>query len=130
MGLGTNGTSNMCGNKSVSPNCIWLKYICHSMALCCETAFDEQPGNLEFLMREIPKRFKRISLRRDDYEYLFSTMNGGESTGAPITMVSNTRWLVRRECLFRILTNWYELNAYFQCIQETKRENRYLDRML
>nr|XP_047144818.1 SCAN domain-containing protein 3-like [Hydra vulgaris] len=107
IGFATDGASNMtgCNNsvwtkiKEVSPNCVQLKCICHSLALCIEHAVSKLPSNIAFLLSEIPHWFCNSSLRREDYIDLFNVINAAtESETAryaplPFEKSSFTRWL-------------------------------------
>lgn len=45
--------------KDVSPNCLLMKCVCHSLALCVEHAFQTMPSNLGVLLKEFPKWFSK-----------------------------------------------------------------------
>ena len=63
IGYASDGASVMVGKhnsvwsriKEASPNCIVIKCICHSLALCIKRAFDKMPANLGFMLTESPK---------------------------------------------------------------------------
>nr|XP_047132553.1 SCAN domain-containing protein 3-like [Hydra vulgaris] len=109
IGFATDGASNMtgCNNsvwtriKEVSPNCVQLKCICHSLALCIEHPVSKLPSNIAFLLSEIPHWFCNSSLRRENYIDLFNVINAAtESETAryaplPFEKSSFTRWLAR-----------------------------------
>ena len=109
--------------KDVSPNCVQLKCICHSLALCIENAVSKLPSNIAFLLSEIPHWFRNSSLRRENYIDLFNVINAAtESETAryaplPFEKSSFTRWLARGKVMFNILMNWEELKAYFICAE-------------
>ena len=83
IGIGVDGASVMVGNnnsvwtrvKEALPDCIQLRCICHSLALCIQTAFSELPLSLGFLLKSVPKWFAKSSLRRDAYRQIFATFN-------------------------------------------------------
>ena len=58
IGFATDGASNMVGCndsvwsrlKAVSPFCVQLKCICHSLALCIQYAVSKLPSNIGFLL--------------------------------------------------------------------------------
>lgn len=62
-GFASDGASVMTGVKNSvwtriqqeSPDCVQVKYICHSLALCVQHAFEKLPSSLGFLVSEIPK---------------------------------------------------------------------------
>ena len=63
LGFACDGASVMLGShnsvwtrlQAVSPNCVLIKCICHSLALCVQHAMNELPPNINFLLSEIPK---------------------------------------------------------------------------
>lgn len=126
IGFSSDGASNMTGEnnslwsrlRSQSPNCIKIQCTCHSLALCIQKGFEKLPSNLGFMLQEIPKWFRKSSLRRENYKMLFETMNtGDERPGTPLPFLglSLTRWLVRGKVIYNTLVNWMELKAYFHC---------------
>jgi len=62
IGFATDGASNMvgCNNsvwsrvRAVSPFCMQLKCICHSLVMCIQYAVSKLPSNIVFLLSEIP----------------------------------------------------------------------------
>jgi hypothetical protein len=78
------------------------------------------PSSIGFLLSEIPSFFSRSSLRREEFQKLFETMdpdNERSGTPSPFQKFSTTRWLVRAKCLYNLLMNWHELKAYFSCAE-------------
>ena len=67
IGYASDGASVMVGEhdslwsriKEASPNCILIKCICHSLALCIKHAFENMPANVGFMLCEIPKWFSK-----------------------------------------------------------------------
>ena len=121
VGFGSDGASVMVGEHdsvwsrivAVAPNCIKIKCICHSLALCVKHAFEKLPSSLGFLLAEIPKWFSKSTVRREDFKMLYNVMNPDDDQKAPFAKYSTTRWLVRGKVIFRILMNWEELKIYF-----------------
>ncbi|KAK3880383.1 hypothetical protein Pcinc_015149 [Petrolisthes cinctipes] len=122
----SDGASNMTGEnnslwsrvKQESPHCIKMGCTCHSLALCIQKGFEKLPSSLGFMLLEIPKWFRKSSLKHESYKMLFETMNMGEEragTPLPFMSLSATRWLVRGKVIYNILVNWMELKTYFQC---------------
>eukprot|EP00794_Sanderia_malayensis_P010657 gene10657-biopygen8526 len=82
-GFASDGASTMVGEwnsvwsriRESSPNCIRMKCICHSLALCVQHAFEKMPSNLGFLLKEIPKWFSKSILRREAFHQLIDVMN-------------------------------------------------------
>ena len=106
--------------KEVSPGCVQLKCVCHSLALIMEHAFTCIPSTIGFLLTEIPAHFSMSSLKRDEFMQLFFTMNPDhQGFPTPLEKFCKTRWLVRGKILYNILVNWEELLAYFQLIMDT-----------
>ncbi|XP_050724635.1 uncharacterized protein LOC127002594 [Eriocheir sinensis] len=129
IGYASDGASVMTGtHNSVwsriheeSPNCVQMKCICHSLALCVQAAFKKLPASLGFLLAEIPKWFSKSAIRREAFSTLFSIMDPCEErkgTPLPFQQASVTRWLVRGKVMNNILFNWEELKAYFMCAEK------------
>lgn len=83
IGVSSDGASNMTGEnnslwsrvKQESPHCIKMGCPCHTLALCIQKGFDKLPSSLGFMLLEIPKWFRKSSLKRESYKMLFETMN-------------------------------------------------------
>ena len=67
LGFAIDGASVTVGNNNSvwtrileeSPNCVQMKSICHSLALCVQHSFNKLPSNLGFLLSEITKWFSK-----------------------------------------------------------------------
>ena len=67
IGYGCDGASVMVGEHnsvwsricSVAPNCIQVKCICHSLALCVKHAFDKIPSRLGLLLSVVVKKYSK-----------------------------------------------------------------------
>lgn len=141
-GFASDGASVMTGVKNSvwtriqqeSPDCVQVKCICHSLALCVQHAFEKLPSSLGFLVSEIPKWFSKSTIRRAAYTHLFSIMDPNEDrkgTSLPFQQASLTRWLVRGKIMYNILMNWEELKAYFMCAEQASgADARYKARIL
>ena len=69
--------------KVVSPSCVQMKCICHSLALC-EEAFRKLPSHISHLPSEVPWWFCNSVLRRDAFHQLFKVMDPNEErNGTP-----------------------------------------------
>lgn len=139
VGYASDGASVMVGEHdsvwtriaAVSPQCIKMTCICHSLSLCVMHAFEKLPSSLGFLLAEVPKWFSKSSVRREAYKELFEVMCPDECRKAPFEKYSTTRWLVRGKVIYRILVNWNELKAYFLVAQPASTQAaRYKARLL
>eukprot|EP00794_Sanderia_malayensis_P000016 gene16-606_t len=133
-GLECDGASVMIGEhnsvwsrmKTAAPNCIWVKCICHSSALCVKYAFEKLPSSLGYLLAEITKWFSKRSLRRDAFQTLFSLMNPDDERKrmpSPFEKYSKTRWLMRGKVIYNCLVNWEELKAYFAAAEHASSQD-------
>ena len=126
VGFSSDGANNVCGTynsvlsrlKQTSPGVIFVKCTCHSLALCAEYAFKKLPSNLEYMLGEVARWFKCSTLRRDEFEQIFTVMNDEYVQPSKFITPSTTRWLVKGKCIFSILTQWDELTAYFSVIND------------
>ena len=133
VGYGSDGALNMIGEhnsfwsriKEMSPCCIQMRCICHSLSLCIQNAFEKLPPNLGFLLKEVPKWFSKSKIRREAFKDLFDVMNPDQrhGTALPFTKYCETRWLVRGKVMYNILVNWEELKAYFLAAEPTSSQN-------
>lgn len=143
IGYASDGASAMVGEhdsvwsriKAASPNCILIKCICHSLALCIKHAFERMPANLGFMLTEIPKWFSKSKVRRDAYKQLFKTFEGcdveSSSIPLPFQKCNQTRWLVRGKVIYNILVNWEILKMYFSLAEsEVEAKFRYKARLI
>ena len=105
VGFASDGASAMVGEhdsvwsrmKIAAPNCILMKCICHSLALCIKHAFEQMPSHLGFMLSEIPKWFSKSILRREAYSKLLEIINENSESASmprPFQKMSQTRWLV------------------------------------
>ena len=62
-------------NREASPQCVQMRCVCHSLALCIQHAFGKLPVHVGYLISEIPIWFINSSLRRDAFVNLFKVMN-------------------------------------------------------
>ena len=99
IGYGSDGASTMVGKnnsvwtrlKSVSPFCVQMRCICHSMALCIEHAASKLPSNVGFVLSEIPHWFCNSGLRSESFKLLYSVMNQ-EASQNPTPRPRRGRW--------------------------------------
>ena len=137
--FGSDGVAVMVGEHdsvwtrilTVSPQCVQLKCICHSLALCVKHAFEKLPSSLGFLLAEIPKWFSKSTIRREDFKTLYDTMNPDDDEKPPFERHSTTRWPVRGKLIFNILVNWEELKVYFMTAETSSTQAaRYKARLI
>jgi len=126
IGYSSDGANNVAGQnnsvwsriKEASPNAVQLKCTCHSLALCVEHAFEEIPGNISVMLADVPAHFSRSSLRREAYIDLFTVMNDDKPGSSVFTKFCATRWLAKGPVMYNILTQWSELTAYFDVMEQ------------
>ena len=124
--------------KSVSPFCVQMRCICHSMTLCIEHAASKLPSNVGLLLSEIPHWFYNSDLRRESFKLLYSVMNQetdhepARTAPLPFGKTLATRWLVRGKVMFNILMNWEELKVYFSSFENSRERSdvRYKARLI
>ena len=74
-GFASDGAANVAGQnnsvwtrvKEASPDCVQIRCICHSLALCMQHAFEVIPSSIAFLLQEVPGHFAHSTLRRAEY---------------------------------------------------------------
>ena len=74
IGFSSDGAATMVGKKNsvwtrikeVSPNCVQMKCICHSLALCIQYAFEKLPSSLGFIITEIPLWLTNTKILNED----------------------------------------------------------------
>ena len=121
--------------KQESPNCILIKCVCHSLALCIKYAFEKMPAHLGYMLNEIPKWFSKSGVRRDAYKELFETFEGctveDSTIPLPFPKCNQTRWLVRGKVIYNILVNWEILQTYFTLAEsEVDAKSRFKARII
>lgn len=128
IGYARDGASVMVGeHDSVWTRIVKLTCICHSLSLCVQHALEKLPSSLGFLLAEIPKWFSRSTIRREAYNSLYEVMSPDDDQVPQFEKYSATRWLVRGKLIFRVLTNWNELQAYFTVAQPASTQNAATD---
>ena len=80
------------------------------------------------MLAEVARWFKCSTLRREDFQQVFSAMNDEYVHPSKFITPSTSRWLVKGKCIFYILSQWHELKAYFSVIGD--KENNYHARVL
>lgn len=105
--------------KSVVPDLVVLKCICHSLHLCAENACKELPRQLEFFVREIYNYFSHSPKRIAEYKKLYFALT--DKNPRKISKLSGTRWLARHDAIPSILNQWSELYEFFK---KTKKDDK------
>lgn len=148
IGIGTDGASVMMGKhnsvytrlKSVQPDLILIKCVCHSLHLAASKAVETMPTNLEFLLSETYSWFSRSAKRRLNFERVLYlsvlicnknkcyTLNSFKiykllvgSNPKKFVSPSDTRWLSRYQCICIVLDAWDSLKVHFQQAKESER---------
>lgn len=127
IGIGVDGANAMVGcNHSVAtilrekiPNLVVIRCICHSLHLAASHASEVLPRQLDFMVRETFKWFKRSTKRQIDYRDLYKCL----TNQIPLKIINpaETRWLSRSKCIDRILSEWDELKLHFQLAKDKER---------
>ena len=134
VGFGSDGEAKMVGVhnglwskiREEAPNCVLVRCICHSLALCVQHAFKKVPSNIGFMLSEIPNWFSKSTIRRNEFISLFNIMNPEkerQGTPTPFYQFAQTRWLCRGKVISSILANWEELKAYFSGAEAMSDQN-------
>lgn len=126
IGLGTDGANNLCGKhhsvytilKQQCPSLQLVKFIAHSLHLCCSKAATVLPSSLDFLSKEVYNWFSKSTIRRAAYKKIFDLININENNAVhhKFVQLSDTRWLARANVLRVILEQWTEIKGYFSTI--------------
>jgi len=143
IGFAKVGASNMveCNNSvcsRLSPFCVPLKCICHSLALCIQYTVSKLPSNIGFLLSEIPKWLRHSELRREAYKELFRVMNTAtefepnRTDPLPFEKPSFMLWLVRGKVMFNSLMKWEGLKTYFTSAElaQSQFDTKFKERLL
>lgn len=120
IGVGVDGASVMVGIhhsfatilKTVVPDVVIIKCVCHSLHLCAEYACKEIPSCLEFFIREICNYFSHSPKRKYEYTKLYSLLY--DTNPKKIAKLAGTRWLSREKAVSTILEQWDELFNFFK----------------
>ncbi|XP_030761049.1 uncharacterized protein LOC115886123 isoform X2 [Sitophilus oryzae] len=132
LGIGTDGASNMCGiNNSLYTQLktkfgleklVLVKCICHSLNLCSSKAAEIFADDIDFLLKETYNWFKNSTLRISKYKDIFNLINiNTENKFSRLTQLSTTRWLSRYRAVDKILSQYLELQTFFDIHAEKER---------
>lgn len=119
LGLGVDGASVNVGVnhsvttilRSINPDLVVIKCICHSLHLAAEEACKVLPRHLDFMIRETHSWFSVSTKRQIEYAAVYRTLKG--KVPKKIAKLSNTRWLVRLQAVDAILDQWDALQLHF-----------------
>lgn len=130
IGVGTDGASNICAehnslytflkNRLELNNLVLVKCICHSLHLCSSKASEVFSDEIDFLLKETYNWFKNSSLRVSKYKKIYDLINVGKKF-AKLTRLSATRWLSRYQAVEKILSQYLELETFFNINADKER---------
>lgn len=121
IGLGTDNAAVMTGvNNGVhkkltemwSHPIVLVRCICHSIVLAVNSACEELPRTLEFLIRETYNWFSHSSNRQIAYQKVYESIY--DETPLKITKICDTRWLSIYTAVERIVSQWEALCKHFE----------------
>lgn len=93
------------------PHVFVLGCVCHSFALCANTASKHLPSWLEAFIKNICFYFLRSSERNSQFQLLQEVVH---TERHKILKLCETRWLSREAVIERILEQWDDLHLFFQ----------------
>ncbi|XP_031338145.1 uncharacterized protein LOC116167034 isoform X2 [Photinus pyralis] len=130
LGIGTDGANNMCGEhnslytllkKNLNlNNLVLVKCICHSLHLCTSKASEVFSDEIDFLLRETYSWFRHSALRLSKYKEIYSLINL-DSKFTKFVQLSSTRWLSRYKAVQKILSQYLELETFFNIHADKER---------
>jgi hypothetical protein len=85
------------------------------------------PRSLEFLIAETHNWFSKLSVRQQQYSYLYKALND-DTTPLKIPSDCKTRWLSIQPAIERIVDQWLELKTLFEITRQS--EKCYTDEVL
>lgn len=101
-------------------NLILVKCICHSLHLCASKASEVFSDEVDFLLRETYNWFKYSSLRLSKYKEIYNLINV-DSNFSKFVQLSKTRWLSRYRAVEIFLSNYLELQTFFELNADKER---------
>ena len=131
IGLGTDGTSNLCGEtnslyallKFNVPKLQLIRFVYRSPNSAASAAADKFPEKLEFLLREVYKWFALNVKRQREYRALWEILReiDNEENSKDFRQYvehSETRWLARYNVVKVIVDNYFQLQVCFSSTTE------------
>lgn len=97
--------------KSVNPNCIFLKCVCHSCALTASYACKQLPRVLDQIVKEVHNYFSHSSKRQREFAEFQEFVQLEHHS---ILRHYEIPWLSLHACVNRIVEQWSALKLYFQ----------------
>ncbi|XP_071041980.1 zinc finger protein 862-like [Parasteatoda tepidariorum] len=96
--------------RNESPDCMFIKCVCHSTALAVSKACLKFPRDIEDLIRDTHNYFSYSSKRREEFKEFQDFTNTPTHN---ILKLYDIRWLSLGQCVDRILEQWDALLLYF-----------------
>lgn len=97
--------------KEVNPHCVFVKCVCHSVALAVSYACKILPRSIEQMVREVYNYFSQSSKRLREFKEI---QNFTDTEQHKILKHYDIRWLSFHACVNRILEQWSPLMLFFQ----------------
>lgn len=120
IGFGADTTNVMFGNeggviakiREVNPHCVFVKCVCHSIALAVSHASKNTlPRSLNQIVKEVYGYFAHSSKRQREFQEFHFFFN---SENHKILQHYDIRWLSLHACINRIIEQWDPLKFYFR----------------
>lgn len=96
--------------EAVNPHCVFVKCVCHSVALAVSYACKELPRNIEQVVKDVHNYFSHSSKRQREF-IEFQDFVGSDNHN--ILRHYEIRWLSLHACVNRIIEQWDALKLYF-----------------
>jgi len=94
-----------------SPDCIFVKCVCHSIALAVSKVCATLPRTCEALVRDTYGYFSHSAKRKNSFNEFQQFTNSPQHN---ILKMYDIRWLSLNACVDRIIEQWEPLKLYFQ----------------
>lgn len=96
--------------QAVNPHCVFVKCVCHSVALAVSYACKELPRNIDQVVKDVYNYFSHSSKRQREF-LEFQDFVGSDKHN--ILRHYEIRWLSLHACVNRIIEQWDALKLYF-----------------
>lgn len=97
--------------KAANPNCVFVKCVCHSVALAVSYACKELPRNIEQAVKDVYGHFSHSSKRQREFAEFQEFVQCEKHN---ILRHYEIRWLSLHQCVKRIIEQWGALKLYFR----------------